>query len=54
MGNNELKKNLYQKCTCYYFDDIMELEDFDIDNILIDEKSYEHILIYDILYKTFN
>ena len=54
MGNNELKKSLHQKCTCYYFDDIMELEDFDIDNILIDEKSYGHILIYDILYKTFN
>ena len=30
----------------------MELEDFDIDNILIDEKSYENILLYDILYKT--
>ena len=28
------------------------LEDFDLDNILIDEKSHENILIYDILYKT--
>ena len=27
--------------TCYYFDDIIKLEDFDIDNILIDEKSHE-------------
>ena len=38
--------------TCYYFDDIIKLEDFDIDNILIDKKSYEDILIYDISYKT--
>ena len=38
--------------TCYYFDDIIKLEDFDIDNILIDEKSRENILIYGISYKT--
>ena len=25
----------------------IELEDFDIDNIVIDEKSHENILIYD-------
>ena len=37
--------------TCYHFGDIIKLEDFDIDNILIDEKSHENILIYDILYK---
>ena len=28
---------------CYYFDDIIKLEDFDIYNILTDEKSYENI-----------
>ena len=28
------------------------LEDFDLDNILIDKKSHENILIYDISYKT--
>ena len=38
--------------TCYYFDDIIKLEDFDIDNILVDEKSHETILIYDISHKT--
>ena len=32
---------------CYYFDDIIKLEDFDIDDILIDEKSQANILIYD-------
>ena len=38
--------------TCYYFDDIIKLEDFSLDNILrkIDEKSHENILIYNISY----
>ena len=38
--------------TFYYFDDITKLEDFDTDNILINEKSLENILIYKISYKT--
>ena len=37
---------------CHFFDDIIKFEDFDFDNILIDEKSQENILIYDISYKT--
>ena len=37
---------------CYYFDDKIKLEDFDLDNILIDEKSHKNILIYGISYKT--
>ena len=36
--------------TCYYFDDIINLEDFNRWN-LIDEKSHKSILIYDISYK---
>ena len=48
MQNNELKKVRIKSCTCYYFDDIIKLEDFDLDNILIDKKSHENILIYDI------
>ena len=32
--------------TCYYFDDIIKLEDFDIDDILIEGKSHESILNY--------
>ena len=31
----------------------MKIEDFDFDNILLNEKSYENILIYDVLYETF-
>ena len=34
------------------FDDIITLSDFDIDNILIDEKPHGNIWIYDISYKT--
>ena len=33
------------------FDDITKNEDFNINNILIDEKSFENILVYNILYK---
>ena len=40
-------------CICYYFDDIMRVIDIDFSDILLDEKSYENILIYDISYKTF-
>ena len=48
MENNEFSKVLIKNRTCYYFDDIIKLEDFDPDNILIDEKSHKNILIYDI------
>ena len=34
-----LKKNYIEKCTCCYFDDIIKIEDFNHENILIDEKS---------------
>ena len=41
------KKEKYY-IACYYFDDIIKLEDFDIVNILIDKKLQENILISDI------
>ena len=37
---------------CYYFNDIIKLEDIDFDNILIAEKLHESTLIYDISFKT--
>ena len=40
-SNDKLKETIVKNCTCYYFDDIIEFEDFYIDIILIDEKSYE-------------
>ena len=35
----------------FYFSNIIKLEDFDFD-VLLNEKSYENILIYDVSYKT--
>ena len=32
--------------TCHYLDDIIKIEDFDFDNILLDRKSYKNILIH--------
>ena len=47
MENNEFKKAHIENRPCYYFDNIIKLEDFDIENILIDEKSHENISIDD-------
>ena len=52
MENNETKKACMKNRMCYYFDDIIKLEGLDLDNFLIDEKSHENILIYDISHKT--
>ena len=46
MESNELKEINIKNHT-FYFDDIIKIEDFDFD-ILIDEKSYKNILVYDI------
>ena len=51
-SNDELKEIGITNCTCYYFDDVIKIEDFNLDNILIDEKSYKKILVYNISYKT--
>ena len=37
---------------CYYFHDIIKT-DIDFNNTLLDEKSYENILIYEVSCKTF-
>ena len=50
--NNELKDIDIENRTCYYFDDIIKIENCNLDNILIDRKSYENILVYNISYKT--
>ena len=41
MANNEFKKIGIKNRTCYYIDGITEIEDFDFNNILLAEKSYE-------------
>ena len=57
-STNELKKIDINNRTCYYFDNIMEVDEYiNIDRILLDEKSYkktyENILIHEISCKTF-
>ena len=49
--NNQFKNVCTESRPCYYFDDIIKLKDFDLNNILIDQNSHENILIYDISYK---
>ena len=51
-SNDELKDINIKNRRCYYFNDIIKNEDFDLDNISLDEKSYENILVYNISYKT--
>ena len=43
-SNNELKEIHIKNRTCYYFDDIIKIEDFIFNNILIVKKSFENIL----------
>ena len=51
MEHNEFNEVCFENLTCYYFDDIVKLEYLDLDNILIDEKSHEYILIYGVSFK---
>ena len=43
-SDDELKETNIKNRTCYYFDDIIKLEDFAFDNILLDKKSYKTVL----------
>ena len=51
--NNETKKVGIKNRMSYYFDDIIKIQDFDFGNILLEEKSYENVFIYDVSCKTF-
>ena len=51
-SNDKLKEINIKNCACYYFDSIIKLKDFDIDNVLVGEKSFKNILVYDISHKT--
>ena len=54
--NDELKEIDIKNCTCYYFEDIIRVGDFELNNVLLDKKSrensFENILIYEISCKT--
>ena len=55
--NDELKEIHFKNCTCYYFDEIMQVGDFNFDDNLLNkisnEISYKNVLVYGISYKTF-
>ena len=51
-SENELKEIYIKNHTCYYLDDIIKIEDFDHDYILIGEKLHENILVYNISHKS--
>ena len=38
--------------TWNYFEDIIKIEDFILDSILTEQKSYKNILVYNISYKS--
>ena len=50
-SNGKLKETDIKNRMYYYFDDVIKIEDFDPDNILIDKELHENILDYNILYK---
>ena len=50
--NDELKDIDNKNCTCYYFDGITKIEDFDFDNILLDAKSDKILRLMKFQHKT--
>ena len=47
-SNDKLKEINIKNRTCCYFNEKINIEDFDLDKILIDGKLYENILVYNI------
>ena len=50
--SNKVKNINIKNPTYYFFNDIISIKNFDVNNIEIDEKSYKNILIYYIGYVT--
>ena len=44
----ELKEIDIENPMCYYLEEIIKIKDFDINNILIDQKPYRSTLVYNI------
>ena len=51
-SNDKLKEIDIKNSTCYYFNYMIKIEDFGLANILIDEKAYKNILVYNISNKS--
>ena len=50
--NDKLKEIDIKNRTCCYFDNIIKIEYIGLDNISIEEKSFENILVYNISSKS--
>ena len=50
--SNKVKDIDIKNCAYYFFNDIINIKNFDPNNIKIDEKSYKNILIYYLGYVT--
>ena len=50
--SNKVKDISIKNQTYYFFNDIINIEHFDLNNIKIDKKSYKNVLIYYIEYVT--
>ena len=44
-SNDQLIQIDIKNRTCYFFYDLIRTEDYNLDNIMIDEKSYEYNLV---------
>ena len=53
-SSDELKEIDIKNCTCYYFDDVMRVGDFDFDNMLLVKKSYKNSYENNILFMAFH
>ena len=51
MNNNKLKEIVIKNCRCQYFHDIIDINNLNFNNILLAEKWYGNMLIYDLTYK---
>ena len=51
-SKDELKEIDLKNRAFYYFDDITNDTDVNFSDILLDQKLYEHISVYEISYKT--
>ena len=50
--SNKIEDIDIKNLTYYFFDDIINIKNFELDNIKIDEKSYKNIFIYYVRYMT--
>ena len=51
-NNNELKETNIKNRVCYCFDITININNLDLDNILLGEKTHENIIIDNVAFQT--